>query len=173
MISKHIMLTDSHGQLTPPSQQIQNCNLTGVPHYGGPYKIHRHFCLGLVVILFAIDVEATCREPQVSQRTHLNQVAPSKRYGLSLGNYQVNVLCSMFQFVFQCSGAKRQSSPIHTVCVNMIRLLIRCGLRCEGGMMAVLLQCVDRHVFVTTDVVPLHRESPPPTEQRHVHRESV
>lgn len=82
MISKHIMLTESHGQLTPASQQIQNCSLTGVPHYSGPYKIHRHFCLGLVVILFAIVVEAACREPQVSQRTHLNQVAPSKRYGL-------------------------------------------------------------------------------------------
>lgn len=71
------------------------------------------------------------------------------------------------KFVFQCSGAKRKSSPIHTVCVNMIRLVVRCGLRCGGGMMAVfsLLQCVDRHVFVTTDVVPLYRESPPPTEQ--------
>lgn len=36
-----------------------------------------------------------------------------------------------------------------------------------------LLQCVDGHVFVTTYVVPLYRESTPPTEQRHVHRESI
>lgn len=76
--------SDSHGQLTLKSPPIWSRYLTGIPHYGGPYKIDLYpsclqqrwlFRQGLWMRVTS-HAEAASREPQVSRCTHLTWVAP-------------------------------------------------------------------------------------------------
>lgn len=73
---------DSHGH------KYKNFHLTGMFRFCSPLlKPLYQYCLGQVVILLEMrdtsHAEAPYWEPQVLQWTHLNGVAPSKRWGTS------------------------------------------------------------------------------------------